>query len=180
MSWIIADHVDEALPESYPTTSPALPLNDVCWQRIEPWIAFRYSPRTVEWYVENAPGYWEPPLKPAVITDVAVWSRRAKEWETTTLDPSPRGGYYLPSSGPWRIRATVGGGSPAPVVPSIIWEAVKRLSAYMSAEPGTPGASSESISAGSISIATRRSESWMANAMRNSGAADLLRNFRRA
>lgn len=179
MSWVAADHVDEAFPDSYPTTSPAVELNDVCWQRVEPWIAYRYTPRTVNWFVDGC-GYWEPPLKPAAITDVSLWSNRAKVWETTTLDPSPRGGYYLPSSGPWRITATVGGGSPAPVVPASVWEAVKRLSAYLTAKPGTPGASSERIDAGSISIATTRSESWMARAMQNSGAADLLRSFRRA
>jgi hypothetical protein len=64
-------------------------------------------------------------------------------------------------------------------VPAIVWEAVKRLAAYLSAKAGTPGARSESISAGSIDISRTRSESWMARAMANSGAADLLRNYRR-
>lgn len=177
MSWVRADHVDEMPPSNYPTTSPALEFNDVCWARVEPYIRWRFTPRTVEWFA-NGCGYFEPNLQPCNVTDVAVWSNRAKEWETTTLDPSPRGGFYLPSTGPWRIRATVGGGSPAPVVPAIVWEAVKRLSAYMSAKTGAAGARSESISAGSISIQRTRDPAWMANAMQNSGAADLLRNYR--
>ena len=171
------EHVEESPPENYPTTSPALENNDVAWARIESYIRWRFTPRNIEWYVRGC-GYWEPTRKPAVITDVAVWSNRAKEWETTTLDPSPRGGYYIPSTGPWRIRGTVGGGSPAPVVPAIVWEAVRRLSAFFSAKPGTPGARSESISAGSISVQRTRDTMAMADAMRQSGAADLLRGFR--
>jgi hypothetical protein len=168
----------EAAPASYPTTSPAVTLNDVAWQRIEPYIAHRYTPRTVEWIVEG-PGLWHPTLKPAAISTVEVWSR-AGEWETAELTPSPYGGYCLPYTGPWRFTATVGGGSPAPTVPAAVWEAVKRLAAYLNAKPGTPGARSESISAGSIDISRTRSASWMAQALANSGAADLLRNYRKA
>jgi hypothetical protein len=152
-------------------------LNDVAWARVEGWIKYRFTPRTVTWFV-NGCGYFEPNRQPYSITSTEVWSNRAKVWESATLDPSPRGGFYLPSSGPWRVTATVGGGSPAPVVPTVVWEAVKRLAAYLSTQAGTPGASSESISAGSISINMRRDPAWMSNAMRNSGAADLLRNFR--
>jgi hypothetical protein len=168
----------ESAPASYPTTSPAVTLNDVAWQRIEPYIAHRYTPRTVEWIVEGC-GEWTPPLKPAAISTVEVWSR-AGEWETAVLPASPLGGYWLQSTGPWRFTATVGGGSPAPAVPAAVWEAVKRLAAYLTAKPGTPGARSERIEAGSISIARSRSESWMASALQNSGAADLLRPYRKA
>lgn len=166
----------EAAPESYPTTSPAVTLNDVAWQRIESYIAHRYTSRAVIWTVEG-PGEWHPPLAPASVSTVEVWSR-AGEWETATLDASPLGGYHLPCTGPYRFAAAVGGGSPAPVVPAVVWEAVKRLAAYLNAKTGKPGASSESITAGSISINHRRSESWMASALQNSGAADLLRGYR--
>jgi hypothetical protein len=167
---------NEAAPASYPTTSPALVNGDVAWQRIESYIAHRYTARTVEWIVEGC-GEWVAPLSPATVSAVEVWSR-AGEWESVTLNPSPLGGYRLPCTGPYRFTATVGGGSPAPVVPAIVWEAVKRLDAYLAAKPGKPGATSESITAGSISISHRRSESWMASALQNSGAADLLRGYR--
>lgn len=167
----------ESEPAEYPTTSPAVTLNDVAWQRIESYIAYRFTPRTVEWIVEGC-GEWHPPLAPAAISTVEIWSR-AGEWEIATLSAAPLGGYWLDSSGPWRFTAIVGGGSPAPTVPAAVWEAVKRLAAYLTAKTGTAGVRSESINAGSISISRTRSESWMANAMANSGAADLLRTYRK-
>jgi hypothetical protein len=175
--YVTADHIDEAAPTTYLNTSPALPMGDVAWQRIEGWINWRYTPRTVTWFV-NGCGYFEPNRFPYVITGTEVWSNRAKVWETTTLDPSPRGGFYLPCTGPWKITATVGGGSPAPVVPPLVLEAWKRLATYLASKTGTSGASRERIEAGSIRLDTMRDPAWMANAMRDSGAADLLRSFR--
>lgn len=169
---------DEAAPDSYPSTSPAVTGNDVAWQRVESYIAHRYTARDVTWTVEG-PGEWHPPLSPAAISTVEVWSCGASEWETATLDASPFGGYYLPCTGPYRFTAAVGSGSPAPTVPSIVWEAVKRLAAYLNASTGKPGARNESVSAGSLTVSHSRSESWMAAALQNSGAADLLRGYRR-
>lgn len=160
----------EAIPTSYPTLSPA--VSDVVWQRIESYIAFRYSSRAVTWIVEG-PGEWHPPLAPATISTIEVWSR-ADEWETATLDASPLGGYYLPCTGPYKFTGTVGSGS----VPAAVAEAAQRLSAYMAARVTKAGATSEAITAGSIHIEHRRSASWMAEALQNSGAADLLRNYR--
>jgi hypothetical protein len=167
----------EEAPESYPTTSPAITGNDVAWQRIESYIAYRFTPRTVVWVVEG-PDEWSPPLAPAAITKIEIWADGG--WTDITAnapDASPLG--YCLDGWRYRFTAVVGGGSPAPTVPAIVWEAVKRLAAYLSAKAGTPGARSESISAGSIDISRTRSESWMARAMANSGAADLLRNYRR-
>lgn len=168
------EHVDETPPVAYPTTSPALENNETVWQRLENYCRWRWSPRVVVWYVRGC-GYFEPNLLPAAITGAEVWSNRAKEWEAATLDPSPRGGYYLPSTGPWRITATVGGNT---TVPAIVWEAAKRLSAFMLAKTGTPGVRSESIHAGSISITRTRDVMSSADAMRQSGAGDLLRGYR--
>ncbi|HWM47085.1 MAG TPA: hypothetical protein VNR11_09255 [Xanthobacteraceae bacterium] len=165
----------ESEPEEY-NLLPAVALATVAWQRIEPYIAHRFSPRTVAWIVEG-PGEWHPPLTPATISTVEVWSS-ADEWETATLAASPLGGYFLPCTGPYRFAGSVG--SPHNEnPPDNIVEAVKRLAAYLAAKPGKPGAMSESITAGSISISHRRSESWMASALQNSGAADLLRAFRK-
>jgi hypothetical protein len=168
----------EALPDSYPTTAtyPGSALfNDVAWARIESYIAYRYTSRAVEWIVEG-PGEWNPPLKPATVSAVEIWNGTG--WDDCTPDASPLGGYVLTGCGPYKFTGTVGGGSPAPTVPEIVWTAVKRLAAYFSANPGTAGARSERLDAGSISIATTRSESWMAMALQNSGAADLLRGYR--
>ncbi len=136
----------EALPESYPAiansgwSSGAAALDqDMIWQRIEPYIAYRWSSRAVVWTVEG-PGEWHAPLTPATVSTVEVWSR-ANEWETATLDASPLGGYYLPCTGPYRFTATVGSGD----VPAAVNEAFRRLAEYMAARVSKAGASLESV-----------------------------------
>jgi hypothetical protein len=161
----------EGAPSAYPTQSPAIELNDVAWMRVEQWIAWRYTSRSVSWIVEG-PGAWFPPLAPATITTVEIWLAGA--WSEVTLDASPLGGYMLTGEGPYRFTGTVGGGT----VPANVWEAVKRLAAYLNTKAGKPGARSESVTAGSVSISSSRSPTWMAAAMQNSGAADLLRGYR--
>jgi hypothetical protein len=178
----------EAAPESYPDLPSPSPLSaaaaaldpEMIWQRIEAYVAWRWTPRAIVWTVEG-PGEWCPPLTPATIATVEVWSR-AGEWEAATLTPSPLGGYCLPCTGPYRFTGEGGGGSPLPDVPAIVIEAFRRLAEYAAARPGKPGATEESISigGGSLSKSVRRSASWMARAMDNSGAGDLLRAFRRA
>jgi hypothetical protein len=163
----------EGAPSSYPVLSPPIELNDIAWQRVEEWIAHRFTARGVTWIVEG-PGEWTPPLTPATITTIEIWTGGA--WEVITPDASPLGGYWLPGCGPYRFTGTVGGG----LIPANVWEAVKRLAAYLNAQPGKPGARSESVTAGSVSVSSSRSASWMAQAMQNSGAADLLRSYRRA
>ena len=169
----------ESAPASYPaapsglSTAAAALSAAMIWQRIESYIVWRWTARDVTWVVEG-PGEWHPPLTPATMSTVEVWSR-ADAWETATLDASPLGGYYLPCTGPYRFVASVGTGT----VPDGVNEAFRRLAEYMSAKVGKPGARSESVAAGSITIAHSRSESWMAAALQNSGAADLLRGYRR-
>jgi hypothetical protein len=175
----------EAAPAKFNGRPPRQTVGDaldrfgkVAWQRIEPWIAWRFSPRTVTWIVQG-PGDWRPPLTPAVIDTVEVWNGDA--WEATTLSPSALGGYALPGCGPYRFTATVG--TPATTAPpDIVQDAVKRLAEYLAAEPSVhPGATSERESdEGLGETAIERSPSWVARAMQNSGAADLLRNYRRA
>jgi len=171
----------ESAPGSYPTTprglsSAAAALDaKTIWQRLESYIVWRWTTRDVTWIVEG-PGEWIPPLAPATIATVEVWSR-ASEWETATLDASPLGGYYLPCSGPYRFTGTAGGGT----VPAAVNEAFKRLAEYLAANPGKPGAASERTDVpGVMTSEVTRAPSWMARAIQNSGAGDLLRNFRRA
>lgn len=164
----------EGAPASYPAISgySGAELERV-WQRIEAYIAHRFSSRTIEFVVEG-PGHWHAPLAPATITTVEVWSS-ADAWEAADLSPSPYG-YWLPATGPYRFAGTVGGGT----VPSAVEEAFRRLAAYMAARVGKAGASSENLTAGSVTVGYRRDAAWIADAMRNSGAGDLLRQFRRA
>src|SRR5690606_29211990 len=116
------------------------------------------------------------PLAQATVGNIEVWSSGAGEYEPVALSPSPMGGYYLPATGPYRFAATVA----ATELTATAWEAYRRLAEYMAARPGKAGATSERIGAGSINISHSRSASWLAQAMQNSGAADLLRKYRRA
>lgn len=168
----------ESAPTSYPTvatagwsTAAAALSQPMIWQRIESYIAHRWTARDVEWIVEG-PCEWSPPLAPATISTVEIWEDGT--WVDISPDASPLGGYWLSGCGPYRFTGTVGSGT----VPAAVTEAFRRLAEYMAAKPGKPGATSERITAGSISLQHTRSESWMALAMQNSGAADLLRNYR--
>jgi len=172
----------EAAPASYPAipSSPAIlsaaaaALDPaMIWQRIESYVAHRWTEREVTWIVEG-PGEWNPPLTPATITTIEIWSR-AGEWEAVEVPAAPLG-YWLPGSGPYRFTADVGGGD----LPANVLEAFRRLAEYMAARAGKQGAYRESVQAGSVSVQTSRSASWMAEALQNSGAADLLRQYRRA
>jgi hypothetical protein len=174
-------HQSEALPADYPSTPSGLSTAaaaldpKLIWQRIESYIAWRWSARDVVWIAEGC-GEWHAPLAPATIATVEVWSCRASEWETAELDPSPLSGYYLRATGPYRFTASVGGG----VVPAAVLTAFRRLADYMAAEPGAPGASTERVTIpGVITTETTRAESWPALALQNSGAADLLRPYRK-
>jgi hypothetical protein len=167
----------EAAPADYPdaptnlsTAAAALDANMI-WQRLEAYTAYRWTVRDVVWTVEG-PGEWHPPLTPATIATVEIWADGA--WSNITPDASPLGGYWLPGCGPYRFTGTAGGGT----VPANVNEAFRRLAEYFTAKPGKAGARSEDIGAGSIRIAYSRDPAWMANAMQNSGAGDLLRNYR--
>lgn len=170
----------EAIPASYPATPSGLSAGaaaldaDMIWQRIESHIAYRWTARSVIWTVSEC-GEWEPPLTPATVATVEVWLDDAI-WIVVTPVASPLGGYDLPSDGPYKITATVGSGT----VPSAVNEAFKRLAEYMANDPGRAGATSEQTNVGPITIQHQRAATWMAKAMQNSGAADLLRSYRRA
>ncbi len=169
---------DEAVP-TYPATPSGLSTDaaaldpSVVWARIEAFISTRWTSRAVVWTVEG-PGEWVPLLTPATITTAERWTGGA--WVTATPDPSPLGGYQLDDAA-YRFTGTVGGGT----VPETVNEAYRRLAEYMAEKPKEAGATSESLAIGSgaISRSISRNAAWMARAMINSGAADLLRPYRR-
>lgn len=149
-------------------------LTDAIWARIEAYIAHRFASRSVEWIVEG-PGEWCPPLTPATITTIETWNGTA--WETITVPDSPLGGYWLSGEGPYRFAGTVGAGP----IPLAVQEAYNRLQSYFAEDTDIGGGVSEmSTNVGPISISEKRQTTWLAKAMQNSGAADLLRPYRRA
>ena len=160
----------EAIPEAYPTEG-----DDAIWQRIEGWCAQRWTPRQVVWIVDG-PGAWKPPLAPYNITSTEIW--QDGEYQAVTLEASPMGGLYLSRYGPYRLTATVGADNPAP---AIVMQAFQRLKGFAEADHGgLPGASSYGVTTGQISENFRRNPAFMARALEMSGAADLLRGYRRA
>ncbi|WLA36175.1 hypothetical protein QNJ95_24345 [Bradyrhizobium elkanii] len=164
----------EALPAAYPVLRPAVP--DAVWARLESYVSWRWTPRSVVWTVEG-PGLWRAPLAPATISATEKWDDVAKAFAAVTLDASPFDGYTLSGCGPFRFTATVGDGV---TVPAVVAEAAQRLASYMAANPGTPGAATERTDVpGVLSTEVTRLPSWMARALQNSGAADLLRQYRR-
>ncbi len=170
---------EEAVPDSLPAvpaglSEAAAALDSAAvWARIEAYVAHRWSPREVVWVVEGA-GEWIPPLTPATVSKTEVWGQIG--FSEASLAPSPLGGLDLPG-GTHRITATVGGGE----VPAEVQEAFRRLAEYMAETSERPGASSYSVNIGGAIIEeVTRAPAWMARAMQNSGAADLLRKYRRA
>ena len=170
----------EAIPASYPTapsglsTAAAALDASMVWQRIESYVAHRWTARAVIWIVEGA-GDWCAPLTPATVSATETWQNYA--WATATLNPTAYGGYVLPGDGPYRFTASVGSGTP----PDAVLNAYRRLAEYMAEDTGTfSGATSESSDIGPVTLSVTRNQAWMARALQNSGAADLLRPYRRA
>ena len=174
----------EAEPSAYPDAPEGLSeaaqqvSNEMLWQRIEAYVAWRFSVREVTWVVEGN-GHWTTPLTPATISAVEEWT--GTEWVSSSFTEGPYGA-CLPNDGPYRVIAMVGAGS----VPEAVSEAYRRLAEYLApGQPdnmlfGRPGASSHSGSVGDLTETYDRSPAWIAKAMQYSGAGDLLRPYRRA
>ncbi len=179
----------EETPAAYPvlesdflSDGQALPAgaNDWIWQRLEAYTAHRFTPRQVVWTVEGC-GEWAPPLVPAEVTAAQIWEMGA--WVEVTLPEGPYG-FDLPSDGPYRITATVGGGA----VPAAVMAAARRLAdycLYRSSETEGPqlwatSGSQRAEGPDAAEFSFQRSALWISKAMQHSGAADLLRPYRRA
>jgi hypothetical protein len=148
---------------------------DFLWQRIEAWVTDRWSPRSVVWIVEG-PGEWVPPLQPATIETVEKWV--GADYQAVVAKGSPGGGLELAELAHYRITGTVGEGP----VPAAVDEAFRRLAHFLAAqERDKAGLSSYSVNiGGAIQESWRRDRQTVARALEYSGAADVLRRFRRA
>jgi hypothetical protein len=171
----------EALPAAYPDipdnlSAAAAALDPAfIWQRIEDYTAYRWSERAVE-FIAEGPGHWEAPLSPVTIATAEVWRNEA--WEALTLPASPFGGYVMAGCGPYRFAGTVGDDDAD--VPAGVMEAFRRLAEYMASKPDVAGATRSLQALGPIRKEHERAADWMARAIVNSGAGDLLRAYRRA
>jgi hypothetical protein len=167
----------ESPPAAYPDI-PGLPDTidaATVWARLEGWIAHRWGERDCV-FISEGPGDWRPPLQPFSTLTIEIWE--AGDWVSAVIPPSPLGGYCLESIGPFRFTGTLGADDDPP---AIVLEAAWRLGAYLATVAArdfenivvTKETSDEvdSFEYGSPNVAAR--------AMQYSGAADLLRRFRR-
>jgi hypothetical protein len=175
---LVALDEQEGVPSSYPaqpsglTTDAADLDTETLWKRIESWITNRWGERSVTWIVEG-PGTWTPRLQPASIDTSEVWDGSA--WQTVTLQAAPMG--YELDAKTYRVTATVGS---TESVPAELNEAYRRLAEYL-ADDSYLGrvATSGTRDLSDMQITSERPAAWQAKALHYSGAADVLRKWRR-
>ncbi len=147
------------------------------WRRIESYTRVRYTPRKVTWHVDG-PGQFEPPLEPVVDIAFEVFTD-GSGWAAIEPAEAPAG-FELEHSATYRAVAQIGVGTPPPS----IFEAFRRLVEYNAdsggARAGPSGAArAETDLDGKLHVEVERDPRWLARAMIQSGAADLLRPYRR-
>ena len=149
-----------------PAGAPAGIANEVVWDRLEAFCNFRWSETVME-FVVNPPCEieWQPPYVPFVIDTVAGEAASPDDFGAVTLSEKSK------------VRATIGGVTPSETVNA----AYLRLAEYMAAEDDAPGGVSRySIDVGDIAESWSCKPDHMGKAIHNSGAADLLRKFKKA
>lgn len=171
----------EGTPASWPDWTVDLSIAaqridlEAVWRRLEGWIAWRWGPRPCTFIVEGRCGLWRAPLTPFVSEAVEEWA--AEDWRAVGLSQSPLGGFVLGSADHYRLTGTLGS---ADAPPADVMEAFRRLAEYFGTAEINPGASSYAESIGDLRLSAERDPAWLARAMQYSGAADLLRRYRRA
>lgn len=150
----------------------ATPHPKWAWQRVESWINHRWIARGVVWVVEG-PGEWVPPLQPATITTTLRWIDGA--WEGVTPSPPPFGGFCLDEC-TYRIEATVGDDS---TPPEAVSEALRRLVDFAAESEASAPYSRTRIDVGEVTEEREMLPLNFARGLTQSGAADLLRPWRR-
>ncbi|MEM6550410.1 MAG: hypothetical protein AAF713_22195 [Pseudomonadota bacterium] len=161
--------VAEDFPASYPTVSGVTDAS-AAWQRLEAHLSYRWGERSVTFHVEG-PGEWSPPLVPFTLSLAEVW-QSGVGWVSYTPDLAPQG-WDLCGHGPYRFSGTLGS---TDTPPEAVAEAVRRLDGFWATMDQERAAS---IEASDGDYSERRISGWQAKALQLSGAADLLRPWRR-
>ena len=170
----------EATPATYPdvpsglsTESEALDA-DALWASLAGHTSHRFTEREVVWTIEGREDDdWTPPLAPLVSQTAEKWESGA--WVSVTLPSGPLG-FCLPSDGVFKITAQVGAGP----VPAPVSEAFRRLAEHLADDSDRAGVGEYSVRMGPVTETYKRSAAWTAKALQDSGAADMLRPYRRA
>ena len=182
MTWVTGQ--TEGRPAAYPAVTglseAAAALDaEFLWRRIESYVAHRWSPRSVTWMMDVSTGFgW--PLYPVSTVTVYALSDDEETWEEV-VQPATRRALETGGARFVRVEATVGHALSVPL-PGDVAEAFRRLAEYEAGpdEINMPGVSRYAIDiGGAIQHTISRREDHRARALINSGAADLLRPYRR-
>lgn len=161
---------------TYPTTPVGMTARAaeippaVIWGRIYEYIAYRWGKTTISWRVQGC-GEFVPRVTPCVVDDIFYWTSTG--WNMVTLPDGPMG-IDMPADNIWKIDATAGGDVLA--VPAKVARAYILLAEYMASAKSIP-AGVASVTSGALGIRFQRDAA--ARALQNSGAADLLRSYRK-
>ena len=138
----------------------------VIWDRLEAFCNYRWSETVMEFVVApDHPVMWTQPYLPSVVDLVNGEPAEPDEFGAVRIN------------GRSKVRATIGGAAPSETVLA----AYRRLAEYFAVRDEMPaGAQRYAVSIGDISETISKRPDHMARAMHNSGAADLLRKFRKA
>ncbi len=169
----------EARPHVNGTSQYSKSLRNAAWERIESYIAYRWGERPVEFVVEG-PGEWLPPLVPFTTQSISRWV--GGEWVPVDPLPTALGGWCLIENLHFRFTGFAGSDEE---IPFAVQEAFRRLCRYLDhdskhTDPFVGGASEHSFDLGNVSMSTKQSPNARAKALQYSGAADLLRPYRKA
>lgn len=184
--------VKELTPPSYPDTPTGLSEKaaaldtKIVWDRIDAYINWRFAERSVTFIFDALAGDdVELTLQPLISQSAEFWSSAFSDFTPVTLLNGPYG-LCFPESGTYRISAQIGAGP----TPSLIEEAFRRLAEYMAAIDSEnkggwfnarPGETQyDATVSDGVQRSGSRNAAWAAKAMVNSGAADLLRPYRKA
>ena len=160
-------------PSGLSTAAAALD-QAMIWQRIEAYIAHRWTEREVVWIIAADAGEeLTPRLTPVNSHSAEIWDGSA--WQAVTLLEGPEG-LCIPSGGRYRITASVGAGDP----PEAIREAFRRLHEYARGIAESWRAETAVYRNDSGQSGSQAPAGWAGKAIQLSGAADLLRSYRRA
>jgi hypothetical protein len=175
------------LTEGQPTAWPVIAgLSDaaarvppgVVWQRIEHWITHRWPERAATFVVQG-PGGWRPVPEPFTVATVEIWEQNAwalLDTEQVAQLASPLG-FTLDGEALFRFTGVLGDNDAT--VPDAVLEAARRLAEFFAMGQGEgPAAFHEAERLGDYSR-HGRPVNWMARPLELSGAADLLRPWRR-
>jgi len=179
---------EEEIPDSYPEVPlTALAAPDFgppaawVWARIEAYCSWRWTPRVARLEVYNHSGWIRMPVRPFRVTKLEICNSSGQFWEWTELDIScaPQRGWNIYAPGlNTCIRGIAGENNPAP---GAVIHAAVRLHTYLAHQPESfpLWATSKSHAQGDSNDGFQRPANYIAKAMQHSGAADLLRTYRR-